>query len=108
MRVVVYLSIDQGELLGEHSGVEVGGRKERVSNDESSEAQLPEKYKATDRRAMGLGVSWYHRGGTSVESSIPCSHGGRALVVKGAEEVENVEANSNTKTGRKGRGQGTS
>ncbi|RWW47506.1 hypothetical protein BHE74_00046493, partial [Ensete ventricosum] len=33
-------------------------------------------------------------GETSVESSIPCSHGGRALVVKGAEEVENIEANS--------------
>ncbi|RZS14842.1 hypothetical protein BHM03_00046591 [Ensete ventricosum] len=30
----------------------------------------------------------------SVESSIPCSHGGRALVVKGAEEVENAKANS--------------
>ncbi|RWW34999.1 hypothetical protein GW17_00000214 [Ensete ventricosum] len=34
------------------------------------------------------------QGGTSMESSIPCSHGGRALVVKGAEEVENTEANS--------------
>ncbi|RZR88106.1 hypothetical protein BHM03_00015627 [Ensete ventricosum] len=33
-------------------------------------------------------------GGTSVESLIPCSHRGRALVVKGAEEVENAEANS--------------
>ncbi|RRT57209.1 hypothetical protein B296_00001624 [Ensete ventricosum] len=33
-------------------------------------------------------------GRTSVESSIPCSHGGRALVVKGAEEVENAKANS--------------
>ncbi|RRT85368.1 hypothetical protein B296_00002864 [Ensete ventricosum] len=33
-------------------------------------------------------------GETSVESSIPCSHGGRALVVKGTEEVENAEANS--------------
>ncbi|RWV82933.1 hypothetical protein GW17_00055522, partial [Ensete ventricosum] len=32
-------------------------------------------------------------GGTSMESSIPCSHRGRALVVKGAEEVENTEAN---------------
>ncbi|RRT85269.1 hypothetical protein B296_00001243 [Ensete ventricosum] len=32
--------------------------------------------------------------GTSMEPSIPCSHRGRALVVKGAEEVENVEANS--------------
>ncbi|RWW51322.1 hypothetical protein BHE74_00042349 [Ensete ventricosum] len=33
-------------------------------------------------------------GRTSVESSIPCSHGGKALVVKGAEEVENAKANS--------------
>ncbi|RWV98472.1 hypothetical protein GW17_00038677 [Ensete ventricosum] len=33
-------------------------------------------------------------GGTSMESSIPCSHGGRALIVKGAEEMENAKANS--------------
>ncbi|RZR76574.1 hypothetical protein BHM03_00001400 [Ensete ventricosum] len=33
-------------------------------------------------------------GGTSVKSSVPCSHGGRALVVKGAKEIENAEANS--------------
>ncbi|RRT42108.1 hypothetical protein B296_00026352 [Ensete ventricosum] len=33
-------------------------------------------------------------GRTSVESLIPCSHGGRALVVEGAEEMENVEVNS--------------
>ncbi|RWW05962.1 hypothetical protein GW17_00030736 [Ensete ventricosum] len=42
--------------------------------------------KATDSRAMGLAAPWYRRGRTSVESSIPCSHGGRTLVVKGAEE----------------------
>ncbi|RWV78228.1 hypothetical protein GW17_00060833, partial [Ensete ventricosum] len=47
-----------------------------------------------DSRAMGLAVPWYLRGGTSVELSIPCSHRGRALVVKGAEEVENAKANS--------------
>ncbi|RWV77540.1 hypothetical protein GW17_00061610, partial [Ensete ventricosum] len=50
--------------------------------------------KSTNSRAMGLAALWYHGGGTSVESSIPCSHGGRALVVKGAEEVENAKANS--------------
>ncbi|RRT60035.1 hypothetical protein B296_00001490 [Ensete ventricosum] len=33
-------------------------------------------------------------GGTFVASSIPCSHRGRALVIKGAEEVENAKANS--------------
>ncbi|RWW79482.1 hypothetical protein BHE74_00012219 [Ensete ventricosum] len=50
--------------------------------------------KATDSRTMGLATPLYRRGGTNVESSMPCSHGGRALVVKGAEEVENTEANS--------------
>ncbi|RZS09930.1 hypothetical protein BHM03_00041063 [Ensete ventricosum] len=50
--------------------------------------------KATDSRAIGLAAPWYHRGETSMESSIPYSHGGRALVVKGAEEVENVKTNS--------------
>ncbi|RZR70485.1 hypothetical protein BHM03_00000095 [Ensete ventricosum] len=50
--------------------------------------------KATDSRAMGLAAPWYRKGGTSIESSIPCSHGERVLVVKGAEEVENVEINS--------------
>ncbi|RWW00623.1 hypothetical protein BHE74_00053541 [Ensete ventricosum] len=50
--------------------------------------------KTTDSRAMGLAAPWYRRGETSVESSIPCSHEGRALVVKGVEEVENAEANS--------------
>ncbi|RZR74087.1 hypothetical protein BHM03_00031793 [Ensete ventricosum] len=50
--------------------------------------------KSMDSRAMGLVAPWYCRGGTSVESSIPCSHGGRALVVKGVEEVQNAKANS--------------
>ncbi|RZS14184.1 hypothetical protein BHM03_00045841 [Ensete ventricosum] len=50
--------------------------------------------KTMDSRAMGLATPWYRRGGTSIESSIPCSHGGRALVVKGAEEVENEKAHS--------------
>ncbi|RRT58193.1 hypothetical protein B296_00005016 [Ensete ventricosum] len=50
--------------------------------------------KATDNRAIGLVAPWYHRGDTSVESSILCSHGGRALVIEGAEEVENAKANS--------------
>ncbi|RRT71071.1 hypothetical protein B296_00019984 [Ensete ventricosum] len=52
------------------------------------------EYKAMDSRAMGLAAPWYRRGETSMESSIPCSYGGRALVVKRAEEVENAEANS--------------
>ncbi|RWW40135.1 hypothetical protein BHE74_00054467 [Ensete ventricosum] len=114
MRVVVYLSINQGELLGGHSDVEVGGRKGRRSNDESSGAQLPKskasvrkeveseehhsaaeadlrsrrngcRCKSMDSRAMGLAAPWYRRCGTSVESSIPCSHGGRSLAVKGGQ-----------------------
>ncbi|RWW09546.1 hypothetical protein GW17_00026964 [Ensete ventricosum] len=44
--------------------------------------------------AMGLAAPWYRRGVTFVESSIPCSHGRRALVVKGVEEMENAELNS--------------
>ncbi|RWW43859.1 hypothetical protein BHE74_00050428 [Ensete ventricosum] len=43
---------------------------------------------------MGLTAPWYRRGRTFVEPSIPCSHRGRVLVVKGVEEVENAEANS--------------
>ncbi|RRT31817.1 hypothetical protein B296_00057581 [Ensete ventricosum] len=50
--------------------------------------------KTMDSRVMGLAAPWYRRGVTSVESSIPCSHGGRALVVRGVEEVENAKANS--------------
>ncbi|RRT80929.1 hypothetical protein B296_00017157, partial [Ensete ventricosum] len=50
--------------------------------------------KVTDSRAMGLATTCYCKSGTSVKSSIPCYHGGRALVVKGAEEVENAKANS--------------
>ncbi|RRT34089.1 hypothetical protein B296_00044484 [Ensete ventricosum] len=45
------------------------------------------KCKTTDSRVMGLAAPWYRGGEASVESSIPCSHGGRALVVRGAEEV---------------------
>ncbi|RWV76857.1 hypothetical protein BHE74_00015497 [Ensete ventricosum] len=50
--------------------------------------------KVIDSRAMGLIAPWYRRGGTSVESSIPCSHGERALVVKGTEKMKNPEINS--------------
>ncbi|RWW16809.1 hypothetical protein GW17_00019293 [Ensete ventricosum] len=49
------------------------------------------KCKIIDSRAMSLS---YCRGETFVESPIPCSQRSRALVVKGVEKVENVEANS--------------
>ncbi|RWW02827.1 hypothetical protein GW17_00034067 [Ensete ventricosum] len=152
IQVAVCLSINQGKLLKEHKSVQVGGRKGRVSDDESRGAQLPKskvsvrkvvdseechntakvdlpivkkemqvvergeeatmspeglsypkaKCKATDSRTMGLAAPWYRRGGTSMESSIPCSHGGRALVVKGAEEVENAKAISKYQDKAKG------
>ncbi|RRT42441.1 hypothetical protein B296_00007492 [Ensete ventricosum] len=35
--------------------------------------------KSMDSKAMGLTAPWYRRGGTSVESSIPCSHGGESI-----------------------------
>ncbi|RWW71551.1 hypothetical protein BHE74_00020699 [Ensete ventricosum] len=61
-----------------------GGSTDRKERDADAKQQI----------VGGLGkVSWYRRGGTSVESSIPCSNGWRALVVKGAKEVENGEAN---------------
>ncbi|RRT58714.1 hypothetical protein B296_00028142 [Ensete ventricosum] len=123
MRVAVCLSIDHAELPREHRSVEAGGQKGRGSDDKSSGAQLPTNKasvrkkmnseechsaaeadlpmarkrhgcEATDSKVMSLVMPWYHRGGTSVEASIPCSHGGKVLVVKGAEKVENVEANS--------------
>ncbi|RZS06306.1 hypothetical protein BHM03_00036962 [Ensete ventricosum] len=50
--------------------------------------------KATDSRAMDLTTPWYRRGGTPMKLLIPCSLGGRAVIMKGVEEVENIEANS--------------
>ncbi|RWW80495.1 hypothetical protein BHE74_00011149 [Ensete ventricosum] len=71
------------------------GRSQIASTSESHGGDLIiQRCKTTDSRAMGLAAPWYRRGGTSVESSIPCSHGRRALVVKGAKEVENAKANS--------------
>ncbi|RRT48646.1 hypothetical protein B296_00037529 [Ensete ventricosum] len=58
--------------------------------------------RATDCRPMGLAAPWCHRGGTSMESSIPCSHGERALVVKGVEEVENAKVISKYQDKAKG------
>ncbi|RRT83139.1 hypothetical protein B296_00018460 [Ensete ventricosum] len=63
---------------------------------------------ATDSRAMGMEAPWCRRGGTSVESSIPCSRGGRALVVKGAERWRMQRQTPNIETRPKSRDQGTS
>ncbi|RWW51452.1 hypothetical protein BHE74_00042198 [Ensete ventricosum] len=64
----------------------------RLREPDKSEDKID--WKVTDSRATGLATPWYRRGGTFVESSIPCSHGGRALVIKGAKEVENAKTNS--------------
>ncbi|RWW49930.1 hypothetical protein BHE74_00043843 [Ensete ventricosum] len=73
-------------------------RKEMDSEEchSAAEADLPmarkgHRCEATDSRVIGLAAPWYHIGGTSVEASTPCSHGGRVLVAKGVEEVENAK-----------------
>ncbi|RWW37143.1 hypothetical protein BHE74_00057782 [Ensete ventricosum] len=71
------------------------GSSQIVSTSESHRGDLIIlRCKSTDSRTMGLAAPLYRRGRTSMESSIPCSHGGRALVVKGVEEVENAKTNS--------------
>ncbi|RWW24589.1 hypothetical protein BHE74_00011073 [Ensete ventricosum] len=123
MGVAICLSIDQGKLLREHRSVKQAierGEEATMSSEGLSypkanrrserrwtrrSATVPQKRiyqsrrkgyrcKATNSRAMGLVAPWYRRGRTSVESSIRCSHGGRVLVMKGVEEVENAKANS--------------
>ncbi|RRT76124.1 hypothetical protein B296_00029802 [Ensete ventricosum] len=59
----------------------------------SAHIRLREPDKSKDKVKLGK-VSLYRIDETSVEPSISCSNGGRALVVKGVEEVKNVEANS--------------
>ncbi|RRT76582.1 hypothetical protein B296_00009858 [Ensete ventricosum] len=79
------------------------GRSQIASTSESHGGDLIiQRCEATDSRAMSLVAPWYRRGRTSVELSILCSHGGRALVVKGAEEVKNAEANSKYQDRAKG------
>ncbi|RWV82999.1 hypothetical protein BHE74_00016272 [Ensete ventricosum] len=70
MRVAVCLSIDQGELLGEHRGVEAGGRKGRGSNDKPGGAQLPKS-----RVSVGKEVNSeeYH---SAVEVDLPIAKKG--------------------------------
>ncbi|RWW71296.1 hypothetical protein BHE74_00020959 [Ensete ventricosum] len=94
---VCALKLASDENLGhQHMGAMIPPReKSIVSTSESYGGDLIiQRCKATDSRVMGLAAPWYRRGGTSVESSIHYSHRGRALVVKGAKEVENAEVNS--------------
>ncbi|RRT36843.1 hypothetical protein B296_00050765, partial [Ensete ventricosum] len=107
------LGTAEAELLGGHSGVEAGGRKGRGSDDESSGAQLP-KSKASVRKEVdseehhsaveadlpiakeGMQMqgrivgpwAWQHHGTQrrDFRGVIDPLLGGRALVVKGAEE----------------------
>ncbi|RWW33530.1 hypothetical protein GW17_00001743 [Ensete ventricosum] len=119
----VYIRLRKPDKSEDKIDVEASGQKGRRSDDKSSGAQLPtnkasirknmnseechsaaeadlpmvrkrRRCEATDSKVMSLVMPWYHRGGTSVEASIPCSHGGKVLVVKATEKVENVEANS--------------
>ncbi|RWW46641.1 hypothetical protein BHE74_00047416 [Ensete ventricosum] len=87
----------QSRLIYPKSKASVRKEVDSEEHHSAAEVDLPIakgcRCKATDSRAMGLAAPWYRRGGTSVESSIPCSHGGRALVVKEAKEVENAKAN---------------
>ncbi|RZR90955.1 hypothetical protein BHM03_00018966 [Ensete ventricosum] len=73
MRVAVCLSIDQGELLGGHNGVEASGRKGRGSDDESSETQLP-KSKASVRKEVD---SEEHH--SAVEADLPIAKKGMKM-----------------------------
>ncbi|RRT51475.1 hypothetical protein B296_00041817 [Ensete ventricosum] len=125
------------KLLGGHSGVEAGGRKGRGSDASPVGLSYPKakrrlerrwtrrsttvpqkriyrsrrkgcRCKITNSRAMSLATPWYCGGGASLESSIPCSHRGRALVEKRSRRWRMQRQTPSTKTRRKGRGQGTS
>ncbi|RWW47469.1 hypothetical protein BHE74_00046530, partial [Ensete ventricosum] len=110
-------------LLGEHKGIEAVGRKGRGSDDESRGAQLP-KSKVLIRKEVNLeechsaaevdlpivkkGMKMQSNGelGHGLGSAIvpqrrdfhgvinPLLSWRKTLVIKGAEEVENAEANS--------------
>ncbi|RWW58381.1 hypothetical protein BHE74_00034761 [Ensete ventricosum] len=68
--------------------------------EKSSETQLPKSKASLERRWTRKSTTV--TGEIFVESLIPCSHGGRALVVKGAEEVENAKTNSKYQDRTKG------
>ncbi|RWW10631.1 hypothetical protein GW17_00025818 [Ensete ventricosum] len=51
--------------------------------------------KVTDSRVLGLAAPWYRRDMTSVESSIPCSHGVRSFsLLKGSIRINKDQPNS--------------
>ncbi|RWW14040.1 hypothetical protein BHE74_00019252 [Ensete ventricosum] len=68
--------------------------RDLVEGDRELAGSSPEDDLEAHREFAGGCREVRQEGGTSVELSIPCSHGGRALVVKGAKEVENAEVNS--------------
>ncbi|RWW35315.1 hypothetical protein BHE74_00059761 [Ensete ventricosum] len=74
-----------------------GVLKQAIEKDEE-EMTSPEELSYPKAKCR-LKIRWTRRSvivpdGTSVELSIPCSHGGTTLVVKGVEEVKNTEINS--------------
>ncbi|RWW47793.1 hypothetical protein BHE74_00046175 [Ensete ventricosum] len=77
MRVTVSLSIDQGELLGGHSGIKAGGRKGRRSDDESSGLSYP-KSKASVRKEVD---SDEHH--SAAEADLPIAKEGMQMQVNG-------------------------
>ncbi|RWW53811.1 hypothetical protein BHE74_00039660 [Ensete ventricosum] len=83
------LALDES-LSHQHMGaVYHQGRSQIASTSESHGGDLIiQRCKAIDSRAMGLAAPRYRRGETSMESSIPCSHRGKALVVKGGQGGE--------------------
>ncbi|RWW54157.1 hypothetical protein BHE74_00039277 [Ensete ventricosum] len=122
MRFTVCLSIDHGELPGEHKCVEAGCRKGRGSDEESSGTQLHEtkrqnesglrggsqccgggstdsEERDADARQQIVGPWVRQRHGTA-HAGLPWSYQsfahmkGERLVMKGIEEVENAKENS--------------
>ncbi|RWV80127.1 hypothetical protein GW17_00058646, partial [Ensete ventricosum] len=65
MGVTICLSIDQGELLGEHRCVEAGGRKGQGCDDKFRGAQLPRKLSVGENVGGIRGVPQCRRGGST-------------------------------------------
>ena len=57
--------------------------------------EMRRRCEVIDSRTMGIEVSLYHRGETSIQASILCSHGEKVcMIMKEAKEMENEMTNS--------------
>ncbi|RZS04001.1 hypothetical protein BHM03_00034263 [Ensete ventricosum] len=87
--------VGEGELPKERTQSEMAEALRCASKGHTWRDRSPiSSYKNLNAMEMSPGgdmVQWIRW--ISVESSIPCSHGGRALVVREAEKVENAKAN---------------